>query len=98
MQRPSPQKVGGGLFDTRRPRLFPCGVVRAATQPLRPRLVDQGLGIKGRYREAGSVARSRSSWFIDWRDTAVRLIVSLASGLAVMNCSKSAFRSISNRQ
>jgi hypothetical protein len=64
----------------------------------RPRLVDQGVGMRGRYSEAGSVARSRSSLFIDWRDAAMRLIASFASGLAVMKCSKSAFRSTSSRQ
>ena len=69
------------------------------SEPERPRLLDQGIGLRARYREeAGSVARSRSCWFIDWRDAAMRLIASLASGLAVMNCSKSAFRSTSSRQ
>ena len=59
-----------------------------------PQLADRGA----RYIRAGSAARSRSSWFIERRDAAVRLIASLASGLAVMNCSKSAFRSTSSRQ
>ena len=64
----------------------------------RPRLIGPGIGTGGRYSDAGSVARSRSSWFIEWRDAAMRLIASLASGLAVMKRSKSAFRSTSSRQ
>ena len=54
--------------------------------------------IAASYNDASSVARSRSSWFIEWRDAATRLIASLASGLAVMKRSKSAFRSTSSRQ
>ena len=64
----------------------------------RPRLVAPGIGTGGRYSDAVSVARSRSSWFIDWRAAATRLIASLASGLAAMKRSKSAFRSTSSRQ
>src|SRR6266436_1089712 len=64
----------------------------------RPRLVAPGIGTGGRYSDAVSVARSRSSWFIDWRAAATRLIASLASGLAAMKRSKSALRSTSSRQ
>jgi hypothetical protein len=54
--------------------------------------------IAASYNDTSSAARSRSSWFIEWRDAAMRLIASLASGLAAMKCSKSAFRSTSSRQ
>jgi hypothetical protein len=64
----------------------------------RPRLVDPGSETGGRYSDAASVARSRSSWFIEWRAAATLLIASLASGLAAMKRSKSALRSTSSRQ
>jgi hypothetical protein len=62
---------------------------------------DPGTEIGGRligYSDAASLARSRSSWFIDWRACATRLIVALASGFVAMKRSKSAFLSTSSRQ
>jgi hypothetical protein len=50
------------------------------------------------YKGAASVARSRSSWFIERRDAAMRLIASLASGFVSMKRSKSVFLSTSSRQ
>jgi hypothetical protein len=68
-----------------------------------PRLVDRGTGTGGRavtmrYSDATSVARSRSSWFINWRAWATRSIAALASGFAAMKRSKSVFLSTSSRQ
>src|SRR6266446_1480186 len=66
-----------------------------------PRLVGQGAGTGGRaiaYSDATSVARSRSSWFIEWRAWAMRSIAALASGFAAMKRSKSVFLSTSSRQ
>src|SRR5215470_16392935 len=64
----------------------------------RPRLVGAGIGAGVHYSDTASVARSRSSWFIEWRAAATRFIASLASGLAAMKRSKSALRSTSSRQ
>ena len=50
------------------------------------------------YNDAASVTRSRSSWFIERRDAAMRLIASLASGFVSMKRSKSVFLSTSSRQ
>lgn len=76
-----------------------------APEAERPRLVDQAeeTGTGGRpaamrYSEATSGARSRSSWFIEWRAAATRLIAALASGLLAMKRSKSVFLSTSSRQ
>jgi hypothetical protein len=66
-----------------------------------PRLVGQGAGTGGRaiaYSDATSVARSRWSWFIEWRAWAIRSIAALASGFAAMKRSKSVFLSTSSRQ
>jgi hypothetical protein len=60
-------------------------------------LVTDHAHIASSYRDAGSVARW-PSWFVECRDAAMRLIASLAFGLAVMKRSKSAFWSTSSRQ
>jgi hypothetical protein len=80
---------------------WPRRVLAHEAEPPRP--TAQENGIKGRaiaasYSVATSVARSRSSWFIEWRAAATRLIASLASGLAAMKRSKSACPSTSSRQ
>ena len=41
--------------------------------------------------DIASVARSRSSWFSEWRACAMRFIATLVSGVAAMKRSKSAF-------
>ncbi len=73
-------------------------LVRAAQ---RPRQMDGVTGTDCRplsYIDAPSVARSRSSWFIDWRARTIRSIAALASGFVAMKRSKSAFRKVSSRQ
>jgi hypothetical protein len=60
----------------------------------RPQLAGRGAS----YSDAGSAARSRSSWFIEFRAWAIRLIAALASGFVDMKRSKSAFLSTSSRQ
>jgi hypothetical protein len=68
------------------------------SDPERSRLVAPGSGTGGRYSDTASVARSRSSWFIEWRATAMPSIAALASGFAAMKRSKSVFLSTSSRQ
>jgi hypothetical protein len=50
------------------------------------------------YSDTFSVARSRSSSFIEWRAWLMRSIAALASGFVAMKRSKSALRSASSRQ
>ena len=68
-----------------------------ATETGRRPLVYRGA-VAARYTDTASVARSRFSWLIEWRAAAMRLIASLASGLAAMKRSKSALLSASSRQ
>jgi len=68
-----------------------------ALEPDRRRLVGRGA-VAMSYSDTASGARSRSSWFIEWRARAMRLIASLASGLAAINRSKSVLPSTSSRQ
>ena len=49
-----------------------------------PRPVGRRAGARGHHRDPGSVARSRSSWFIKWRDAAIRSIAALAPGFMAM--------------
>jgi len=76
-----------------------------APQESRPRRISSKTGLRARpvavnYSDATSVARSRSrsSWFINWRASAMRLMAALASGFVAMKPSKSALRSTSSRQ
>jgi len=56
----------------------------------RPLVVDHGP-VAASYNDTAAVARSRSSWFIEWRACAMRLIAALASGFVAMKRSKSVF-------
>jgi hypothetical protein len=44
------------------------------------RPVCRRVGARGHLRNTGSVARLRFSWFIRWRDAAIRSIAALAPG------------------
>ena len=50
-----------------------------------PRPVCRRVGARSHHRDAGSVTRLRSSWFIKWRDAAIRSIAALAPGVMAMN-------------
>jgi len=56
----------------------------------RPLVVDN-WPVAPSYNDTAAVARSRSSWFIEWRACAMRLIAALASGFVAMKRSKSVF-------
>jgi hypothetical protein len=78
---------------------WPRPLIAPEAEPTREE--DTGTGGRStamRYSAAASRARSRSSWFIEWRAAATRLIAALASGLLAMKRSKSDFLSTSSRQ
>jgi hypothetical protein len=49
-----------------------------------PRPVSRQADARGHHWNTGSVARLRSSWFIKWRDAAIRSIAALAPGFMAM--------------
>jgi len=49
-----------------------------------PRPAGRRAGARGHHRDPGSVPRLRSSWFIKWRDAAIRSIAALAPGFLAM--------------
>jgi hypothetical protein len=50
-----------------------------------PRPVRRRAGARGHPRDTGSIARLRSSWFIKWRDAAIRSIAALAPGFMAVS-------------